>query len=152
MCAATRGKRSNAIRVRDFARLTLCHDQICARHRSPGHVRCARASPAIDAVTIAQRKGPTLQLVSCPAAHASTSKLHKIRLAHFNHKSTRITTVAAAVSAAFHPSFFRFQSSLPSRLGPTGANPFSFEKSLATQETPGHTRQLSAGKTTGEKL
>src|SRR5881392_3453648 len=78
--------------MRNLARLTLRHDQIFARHRSPGNVRRTGASPAIDAVTIAQSKGPTLQHVSCPAANASTSELHKIRLAHFNHELTRMNT------------------------------------------------------------
>src|SRR5437763_10751430 len=76
--------------MRKLARLTLRHAQIFARHRSPGNVRRTGASPAIDEVTIAQSKGPTLQHVSCPAANASTSELHKIRLAHFNHESIRI--------------------------------------------------------------
>jgi hypothetical protein len=41
----------------------------------------------------------------------------RIPLANFNHESTRITAVATAVSAALFLSFFRFQSSLPGRLG-----------------------------------
>ena len=76
MRAATCGKRTNPIRIRDFARFTFCHDEIFARHRSPLHVRRARASPAIDAMTIDQRNWPALQHVSCPAANASASDLH----------------------------------------------------------------------------
>src|ERR1041385_520881 len=78
MRAATGGKHSNPIRVRDLARFTFGHDQILARHCSPRHIGPARASPAIDAITITQEKRPTLQHVSCPAANASTSQLHII--------------------------------------------------------------------------
>ena len=56
------------------------------------HIRRTRASPAIDAMTIDQRKWPTLQHVSCPAANASTSELHKICLAQSNHELTRMNT------------------------------------------------------------
>jgi hypothetical protein len=43
-------------------------------------------------MTIDQRKRPALQQVLCPAANASTSELHKIRSAHFNHELTRMNT------------------------------------------------------------
>src|SRR5438876_2061372 len=66
--------------MRDFTRFALCHRQIFAAHRSPGYVRRAGASPAIDAMTIAQGKRRTLQTVSCTAANASTSDLHIISL------------------------------------------------------------------------
>jgi hypothetical protein len=88
MRAATCSKTANPIRMRDFARLTLCYDEIFARHGSPGHIGRAHTSPAIDAMTIDQSKRPTLQHVSCPAANASTSEIHKIRLPHFNHEFT----------------------------------------------------------------
>src|SRR5205823_12027621 len=78
MRAATRGKRTNPIRVRNLARLALCHDQILARYRAPRHVGRARTSPAIDAMTIDQCKWATLQHVSCPTANASTSELHNL--------------------------------------------------------------------------
>jgi hypothetical protein len=81
--------------MRDFARLTLCYDEIFARHGSPGDIGRARASPAIDAMTIDQSKRPTLQRVSRPAANASTSELHKIRLAHSNHESTLLCKATA---------------------------------------------------------
>ena len=87
MSAATAGKGADSIRIRNLARLTLCDDHIRARHRSPGHVRRASASPAIDAMTITESRWPTLQNVSRPAANASTGDLHKIRLAEFNHES-----------------------------------------------------------------
>src|SRR5947208_9277640 len=90
----------------NLARLTLRHDQIFARHRSPGNVRRTGASPAIDAVTIAQSKGPTLQHVSCPAANASTSELHKIRLAHFNHELTRMNTNSCSRRSPTAVSFY----------------------------------------------
>ena len=77
MSTATRGKRTNPIRVRNLARFTLSHDQFLARHRSPLHVRCTRTSTAIDAMTIDQRNWPALQHVSCPAANASTSELSR---------------------------------------------------------------------------
>src|SRR5438034_2756866 len=88
--AATRGKRANPTRMGNFARLTSCHTQIFAGHGSPGDIGRASASPAIDAMTIAKRRGRTLQHVSCPSANTSTSELHKIRLAHFNHESIRM--------------------------------------------------------------
>jgi len=81
MRAATRSETADPIRMRDFARFTFCNDKIFARHRSPGDIGRTGASPAIDAMTIDQSKRPTLQRVSCPAANASTSKLHTIRLA-----------------------------------------------------------------------
>ena len=90
MSAATRGKRTNPIRARNLARFALCHDQILARHRSPLHIRPTGASPAIDAMTIDQSKRSTLQQVSCPAANASTSEFHKVRLADSNHELTRM--------------------------------------------------------------
>src|SRR5439155_440281 len=43
-----------------------------SRGNDPGDVSSAGASPAIDAMRIDQRKRPTLQHVSCPAANAST--------------------------------------------------------------------------------
>jgi hypothetical protein len=92
MSAATRGKRTNPIRIRNLVRFSLCHDQIPARHRSPLHMRCTRASPAIDAMTIDQSKRSTLQHVSCPAANASTSEFHKVRLADSKHKLTRFSS------------------------------------------------------------
>ncbi len=92
MSSATCGKRTNPIRVRNFARLAFSDDKVFARHRSPLHVRRTGASPAIDAVTIHQCQRRTLQHVSCPAANASTSDFHKISLAHFNHESTRMNT------------------------------------------------------------
>lgn len=76
MSTTTYGKRTKPIGVRDPARFALRHDQIFTRHRSPLHIRRTRASPAIDAMTIDQRRGPTLQHVSCPAANASTSDFH----------------------------------------------------------------------------
>src|SRR5207244_11666110 len=78
MRAATRGERSNPIRIRNLARFTLCHDQVLARHRSPLHIRRTGASPAIDAMTIDQCRWQTLQHVSCPTANASTSELHNL--------------------------------------------------------------------------
>jgi hypothetical protein len=66
--------------MRNFARLTFCYNKICARHGSPRDIRCARASPAIDAMTIAQFKWLALQYVSRPAANASTGDLHAIHL------------------------------------------------------------------------
>ncbi len=91
--------------MHDLARLTLCYRQIFARHRSPSDIGRARASPAIDAMTIAQSKGLTLQHVSCPAANASTSELHKIRLAHFNHESTRMNTNSCSHRSGRRPRF-----------------------------------------------
>jgi len=52
MRAATRSEGANPIRMRNLARFTFCHDQILARHRSPGDIGRAGASPAIDAMTI----------------------------------------------------------------------------------------------------
>src|SRR5438093_10425195 len=98
MSAATRGKRTNPVRARNFTRFALCHDQILARHRSPRHMGRARASPAIDAMTIDQCKWPALQHVSCPTTNASTSDLHTIRLAEQMNQETRKSgTVAGAV-------------------------------------------------------
>jgi len=99
MRPATRGERTNPVRMRNLARLTFCHGEIFARHRPPGYVRRTGASPAIDAVTIAQSKRPTLQHVSCPAANASTSELHKICLAQSNHESTRMNTNSCSHAA-----------------------------------------------------
>ena len=76
MSAATCAKRTNPVRVLNLARLALCHHQIPTRHRSPLYIRRTGASPAIDAMTIDQRRWPALQHVSCPAANASTSELH----------------------------------------------------------------------------
>src|SRR5439155_15590262 len=69
------------------------HARFCAAHpllrpdlrgaripSSHGVHRCTGASPAIDAMTIAQGERRTLQHVSCPAANASTSDLHIISL------------------------------------------------------------------------
>src|SRR5204862_6302611 len=86
----TRGKRANPTLMGKFAHVTLCQKQIFAGHGSPGDIGRASTSPAIDAMTNVQRKRPTLQHVSSPAANASTGELHKIRLAHFNHESIRI--------------------------------------------------------------
>src|SRR5207249_2946138 len=85
-------------------RLTFCDDEIFATHRSPGDIGRAGASAAIYAMTIAQSKGRTFQHVSGPAANASTSKLHKIRLAHFSHEFTPMTriVVAAGRRPRFH--------------------------------------------------
>src|SRR5207248_3219220 len=79
------------IRMRDFARITFCHDEIFAAHRSPGDIRGAGASPAIYAMTIAQRKRPALQHVSCPAANASTCQLH-VFLSKTNFSHARAAT------------------------------------------------------------
>jgi len=76
MRATTRGERTNAIRVINLACVTLCHDQIFARYRSPLHIRRTGASPAIDTMTIDQCKWPALQHVSCPATDASTTEFH----------------------------------------------------------------------------
>jgi hypothetical protein len=92
---ATCSKTADPIRMRDFPRLAFCYDEIFARHRSPGDIGRTGASPAINAMTINQSKRPTLQHVSCPAANASTSELHTIRLAHFNHERTRRRIVVA---------------------------------------------------------
>jgi hypothetical protein len=51
-------------------------------------VRRARASAAIDAMTIDQCKWPTLQHISCPTANASTSELHKIHLSELINQET----------------------------------------------------------------
>ena len=50
--------------------------KIFARDGSPGDIGRTRTSPAIDTMTIARGRGPTLQHVSCPAANASTSEFH----------------------------------------------------------------------------
>src|SRR6266404_4559021 len=92
MRAATCGKGTNPMRLRDFARLTLCHDEIFAGHGSPGDIGRAGASPAIYAMTIAWGQGRTFQHVSCPAANASTTQFHIVRLPHFNHEFTRMNT------------------------------------------------------------
>jgi hypothetical protein len=111
MRAATCSKGANPVRMRDFARLTSYHPQVFAGHGSPGDIRRAGASPAIDAMTIARGRGPALQHVSCPAANASTSELHIISLAHFNHEFTRMNTnscsrrAPTAVSFSFHVIF-----------------------------------------------
>jgi len=95
MRAATCSKTANSIRICDFARLTLCDNEIFASHGSPRHIGRTRASAAIDAMTIDQSKRPTLQHVSCPAANASTSELHKIRLAHSNPATDRSSLLSA---------------------------------------------------------
>jgi hypothetical protein len=95
MRAATCSKTANPICMRDFARFTFRNDEIFARHRSPCDIRRAGASPAIDAMTIDQRKRPTLQHVSGAAANASASEVHRIRLAHFNHESTLLRKATA---------------------------------------------------------
>ena len=100
MRAATRGKRTNPIRVWNLARFAPCYEQILTRHRSPDYVGRTCASPAIDAMTIDQCKRPTLQYVSGPAANASTSHLHKIRLAESNHQFTRMNTNYRCVGCA----------------------------------------------------
>ena len=86
---------TNPVRMRNLARFTFCYDQIFAGYESPGDIRRSSASPAIDAMTVDQRKRPTLQHVSCPAANASASELHKIRLAHFNHEFTLLCKATA---------------------------------------------------------
>jgi hypothetical protein len=83
MSAATRGKRTDPIRVLNLAQVAFCHDQIVARHCSPSDIRRSRTFLAIDAVTINHRQWPTLQHVSGPATNTSTSQLHKIRLNAF---------------------------------------------------------------------
>ena len=85
MSAAACRKRANPIRMRDLARFTLCYAQIFAWHGSPGDVRRASASPAIDAMTIAQGKRDAPQHVSCPAANASTTQLHLFDSSLFIH-------------------------------------------------------------------
>src|SRR5262249_48908529 len=92
MGAAACGKRTNPIGVIDLARFALCHDQIVARYRSPLHIRRTCAPPKRNETKTDQPHWPTLQHVSCPAANASTSDLHKTRLAHCNHESTRLNT------------------------------------------------------------
>src|SRR5207247_4682577 len=77
MLATTRSEGADPVRMRNLARLAFCHDEIVAGHGSPGNIGRARASPAIDAMTIVHGKRPTLQHVSCPAANASTGQLHK---------------------------------------------------------------------------
>src|SRR5262249_54006471 len=67
----------------------LCHDQILARHRSPLHIRRACTSPAIDTMTINQRRRPALHDVSCPATNASTSDFHTIHLTEQMNQETR---------------------------------------------------------------
>ena len=52
MRAATCGKRTNPIRVRNLARFAFSQDQIFARHCSPGQIRRTRAFLAINAMTI----------------------------------------------------------------------------------------------------
>src|SRR5205823_6320905 len=108
MRAATRGERTDPIRVYNLARFALCHDQVFARHSSPLHVRRTGASSAIDAMTIHQCRWPTLQHVSRPAANASTTDLHKIALPELikseNHESRKgiseIEGKAARVAAS----------------------------------------------------
>src|SRR5262249_33052913 len=102
MRAAARGKRTNPVRVRNLARLTLRHDQILARHRSPCHVGRSRASAAIDAMTINQCKWPALQHVSCPTAKASTSEFHIINIPGTLNGTNRMSDIeerAARVAA-----------------------------------------------------
>src|SRR4029450_7803818 len=101
MRAATCSKTANPIRVHDFARLTFCYDEIFARHGSPCDIGRTRTSTAIDAMTIDQSNRPTLQHVSCPTTNASTSEVHRIRLAHFNHESTRMNTRSSADSELY---------------------------------------------------
>src|SRR5262249_55159110 len=83
MRAATCSERSNPVRVWNLARFTLCHGHIFTWHRSPLHIGRTRASATVDAMTINQCRWPALQHVSCPAANASASDLHKIFTAHF---------------------------------------------------------------------
>src|SRR5215813_3825615 len=56
------------------------------------HCTQAALRRAIDAMTIAEFKRPALPRVSCPAANASTSDLHKISLAQSNHEFRRMNT------------------------------------------------------------
>ena len=99
MRAATRGKRTNPIRVRNLARCALRKHQILSGHRSPLHIRRTGASPAIDAMTIDQRSWLTLQQVSCSATNASTRDFHTIRLRQSNHESTRMNTNSCSHAA-----------------------------------------------------
>jgi len=115
MRATTRGKTPNPMRMRDFARFTFCDDEIFARHRSPCDIRSTRATPAIDAMTIDQSNRPTLQHISCPAANASTSDLHKFVLAHFNCELTRMNTNCCGPPEAGRPTAASFRESKSSR-------------------------------------
>src|ERR1044071_6990535 len=92
MRSATRGKRTNPVRVQNLPRFTLRKDQIPARYRSPLHIRRACASSAIDAMTINQCRGLALHHVPCPATNASTFDFHKLSLQILNHEFARTNT------------------------------------------------------------
>lgn len=76
MCAATCGKGTKPIRVRNPARFALRHDEIHARHRSPLHIRRTGASATVDTMTIDQSSWLTPHHVSCPPANASSTNFH----------------------------------------------------------------------------
>src|SRR5262245_66693610 len=80
MRAATCSERTNPICIRNLARLTFCHDQLLARHRSPLYIRSTRASSAINAMTINQCSWLTLQHIPCSTTNAPTSDFHTIHL------------------------------------------------------------------------
>jgi hypothetical protein len=79
MRAAARRKRSNPTRMFNFARLAYDHAQIFAIHRSPRHNGRTGTAPAIDAMTITERKGLTFEFVSRPTAETSTGQFHIIK-------------------------------------------------------------------------
>src|ERR1044071_5128583 len=58
------------------SRLATNHAQILAIHRSPCDNGRTSAPPAIDAMTISQRKGLAFQLVPRPAAKTSAGHFH----------------------------------------------------------------------------
>ena len=101
MCAATRRKGTNPILVQESARFALCHDKIFAWHRSPLHMGCACASPAIYAMTIDQRTWLALQHVPCPTTNASTSDCHTIHLPEQMNYETKNSAVVHAVPKPF---------------------------------------------------
>jgi len=76
MRAATCRERSNPTRMTNFSRLATNDAQIFAIHRSPGDNRGTGTAPAIDAMTISERKGLAFQLVPRPTAETSTGQLH----------------------------------------------------------------------------
>jgi len=79
MRAATRRKRSNPTRMLDLARLAYDQAKIFAIDRSPGDNGRTGTAPAIDAMTITERKGLTFQFVPRPTAQTSTGQLHIIK-------------------------------------------------------------------------
>src|SRR5947199_3636192 len=76
MRAATSCERSHPTGMFNFSRLAANQAQIFAKDRSPRDNRRTGAAPAIDAVTISQRKGLAFQLIPSPAAETSTGQLH----------------------------------------------------------------------------